>query len=101
MLGDVQTGFSSAPSPVFHVAIPRIEIQHFFYHCTKEIYIDLRWMRVPSIVQCCVFSFPDALLRRHSVDPDKRRRPYNTYRSLEGHQGDSCHAEEDAVSRRS
>ncbi|KAG8188630.1 hypothetical protein JTE90_005983 [Oedothorax gibbosus] len=39
----------------------------------------------------------NSLLRRHSVDPDKRRRPcYNAYRSLDTHQGDSCHGEEDA-----
>ncbi|GFT86215.1 5'-AMP-activated protein kinase subunit gamma-1 [Nephila pilipes] len=43
----------------------------------------------------------DALLRRHSVDPDRRRRPYNTYRSLETHQGETyvCHTEDDAVER--
>ncbi|GFT93081.1 hypothetical protein TNCV_4400721 [Trichonephila clavipes] len=41
----------------------------------------------------------DALLRRHSVDPDRRRRPYNTYRSLETQQGEPyvCHTEEDAL----
>ncbi|GFT86213.1 5'-AMP-activated protein kinase subunit gamma-1 [Nephila pilipes] len=43
----------------------------------------------------------NALLRRHSVDPDRRRRPYNTYRSLETHQGETyvCHTEDDAVER--
>ncbi|GIY62809.1 uncharacterized protein CDAR_558631 [Caerostris darwini] len=41
----------------------------------------------------------NALLRRHSVDPDRRRRPYNTYRSLEAHQGDTYvgHNEDDGV----
>ncbi|XP_042897528.1 5'-AMP-activated protein kinase subunit gamma-2 isoform X3 [Parasteatoda tepidariorum] len=44
---------------------------------------------------------PNALLRRHSVDPDKRRRPFSTYRSLEAHQAEnfSCHTDEDTVDR--
>ncbi|XP_035230769.1 uncharacterized protein LOC118202695 [Stegodyphus dumicola] len=41
-----------------------------------------------------------ALLRRHSVDPEKRRKPFNTYRSLESHQGETytCHGDDETVS---
>ncbi|KAF8783190.1 5'-AMP-activated protein kinase subunit like protein [Argiope bruennichi] len=44
----------------------------------------------------------NALLRRHSVDPDRRRKPFSSsYRSLETQQGEPyvCHTEEDGVER--